>query len=105
MAQALKLRSPRSLESTFFLATFIAAIATVSVSASTILPCPASGSARLDPSSRGAMAEEQPKDSRKIDRGDLPAHGLGQRALLTRRGGWIEIEERPSLFSWRRWTS
>ena len=51
------------------------------------------------------MAEEQPKDSRKIDSGDLPAHGLGQRALLTRRGGWIEIEERPSLFSWRRWTS
>lgn len=35
----------------------------------------------------------------------LPVGGLGQRAYLTRRGGWIEIEERPPLFSWRRWTS
>ena len=109
----LRWRSRRSLESTFFVTTFIAALVTVSLSASTILPCPANGKGtfqdRLD--SRGPFSEEEvmSDDAKKTHTRyapeSLPVGGLGQRAYLTRRGGWIEIEERPPLFSWRRWTS
>lgn len=107
------------MESTFFVSTFFAALVTVSISASTILPCPANGSGslkkRLDPALRSALSEEDANagehakermDGRHGYKPDnLPAGGLGQRAYLTRRGGWIEIDERPPLFSWRRWTS
>ena len=64
---------------------------------------------RLD--SRGTFSEEEimSDDAKKAHTRyapeSLPVGGLGQRAYLTRRGGWIEIEERPPLFSWRRWTS
>lgn len=106
-----RLRTRRSLESTVYVTTFIAALVTVSVSASTILPCPANGYGalkdRLHPANRGAMLEEC--EERESTPGyvpeQLPIRGLGQRAFLTKRDGWIEINERPSLFSWRRWTS
>lgn len=106
-----KLRTRRSMESTVYAMTFLAALVTVSVSASTILPCPANGygtlTDRLHPANRGAMMEESEK--RESTNGftpeQLPIRGLGQRAYLTKRDGWIEINERPSLFSWRRWTS
>lgn len=109
----LRWRSRRSLESTFFVTTFIAAMVTVSLSASTILPCPANGKGNLQDrlDSRGTFSEEETMsdDAKKAHTRyapeSLPVGGLGQRAYLTRRGGWIEIEERPPLFSWRRWTS
>ncbi|WFD28259.1 hypothetical protein MNAN1_003267 [Malassezia nana] len=106
-----RLRTRRSLESTVYVTTFLAALVTVSVSASTILPCPANGYGplkdRLLPTNRGAMLEESEKQescSGYVPE-QLPIRGLGQRAYLTKRDGWIEIDQRPSLFSWRRWTS
>ncbi|KAL4399346.1 hypothetical protein ACI68E_003723 [Malassezia pachydermatis] len=107
----LRFRSRRSLESTFYISTFVAALVTVSISASTWLPCPANGQGtftnRIDPANRSALSEEEAK--RKAPSGyeanALPVQGLGQRAYLTRREGWIEIDEQPSFFSWRRWVS
>jgi len=106
-----RLRSRRSLESTVYVTTFLAALVTVSVSASTILPCPANGygtlTDRLHPANRGAVMEESKKQESTSGYvpEQLPIRGLGQRAYLTKRDGWIEINEQPSLFSWRRWTS
>ncbi|WFD07436.1 hypothetical protein MVES1_002800 [Malassezia vespertilionis] len=105
-----RLRFRKSLESGIFTATFVVAILTVSISASTILPCPANGKGsvkdRMDPHTRGAFAQEEQKtnDTPNAPKDTLPVGGLGQRALLTKRGGWIEIDERPPFFSWRRWT-
>ncbi|WFD31887.1 hypothetical protein MSPP1_002927 [Malassezia sp. CBS 17886] len=81
----------------FFLSTFVVALVTVSVSASTILPCPASGTgplgSRLGAHSRSALAEAAEKtEPTGVDREALP-------------GGWIEITEQPSWLSLRRWTS
>ncbi|PWN46554.1 hypothetical protein IE53DRAFT_322754 [Violaceomyces palustris] len=82
-------RTRRLATSSFFLATFFASIVTVSLSASTILPCPANRGG----GSRGALAE---KDQSRLDlRPNMPARGVGQRVLLTSKGGWIEIEEKP----------
>ena len=108
-----RLKTRRALESTFFASTFVAALVTVSLSASTILPCPANGHGalvnRFHPSSRGALSEEDEASGKHSQSGyhpeSLPVGGLGQRAYLTRSGGWIEIDERPSFFSGRRWTS
>lgn len=71
------LRTRRLATSTFFIATFAASILTVSLSASTILPCPANSRSK----SRGTLAEE----------GEMG--GIGQKVHLTRKGGWIEIEQ------------
>lgn len=103
----LRLRSRRSWESTFFISTFAAAVVTVSLSASTLLPCPAhERGARTE--SRETMAPTTPSTRTPVARPDreaLPVGGLGQKALLTRRDGWIDIDERPPLLSWRRWAS
>lgn len=70
-------RTRRLATSTFFIATFAASILTVSLSASTILPCPANRSG-----TRGMLADEQE------GREEL---GVGQKVHLTKKGGWIEI--------------
>ena len=90
-----QMRGRRMLETSVIVTTFCAALLTVSVSASTFLPCPVNNGP-----SRSALSEEK-----QIDREKLPVGGLGQRAHLTKQGGWIEIDERPSFFSLRRWTS
>lgn len=95
-----RLRLRKSLESSFFITTFVVALLTVSVSASSMLPCPAN---RADTGMRHAHAEDRPKHHAAVDREEMPVGGLGQRAYLTKQGGWIEIDQRPSLFSWRRW--
>ena len=106
-----RLRFRKSLESTFFVTTFVAALLTVSVSASTMLPCPANSHGSLASNMgngvRNALSEERPNQNQSngVDRESLPVRGLGQRAYLTKKNGWIEIDEQPSLFSWRRWTS
>lgn len=102
-----RMRFRKSLESSFYITTFVAALLTVSVSASTMLPCPANSHGSPESGVRSALTEEVPKKAQStgVEREELPVGGLGQRAYLTKRGGWIEIEERPSLFSWRRWTS
>ncbi|EST04858.1 hypothetical protein PSEUBRA_006179 [Kalmanozyma brasiliensis GHG001] len=73
-------RTRRLATSTFFIATFAASILTVSLSASTILPCPAARSG-----SRGVRADEE-KDARE-------QLGVGQKVHLTKKGGWIEIAQ------------
>lgn len=75
-------RTRRLATSTFFVATFAASILTVSLSASTILPCPANRS-----TSRSTLS--QPDDSARED----ALKNVGQKVLLTRKGGWIEIEQ------------
>lgn len=105
LPSALRARSRRGLESSVFIVTFCAALATVSLSASTLLPCPANGrgglSERIGANARGAFAEED--EESKLERASLPAGGRGQRAHLTKQGGWLEISDRPSIFSPRRW--
>lgn len=107
-----RMRFRKSFESTVYITTFIVALFTVSVSASAMLPCPANSDASLtrqmEKGVRNAFTEEQHKEQKNtsnIDRESLPVGGLGQRAHLTKKNGWIEIDERPSLFSWRRWAS
>lgn len=106
-----RLRFRKSLESSFYITTFVAALLTVSVSATTMLPCPAnthsSLTEQMEKGVRNALSEERPRQTHHagIDRESLPVGGLGQRAYLTKKDGWLEIDERPSLFSWRRWTS
>ncbi|ETS59469.1 hypothetical protein PaG_06387 [Moesziomyces aphidis] len=73
-------RTRRLATSSFFIATFAAAFLTVSLSASTILPCPASRAP-----TRGTMAEESDRER--------PRSAVGQKVVLTRKGGWIEVEQ------------
>ncbi|EPQ27592.1 uncharacterized protein PFL1_04730 [Pseudozyma flocculosa PF-1] len=74
------IRGRRLATSTFFLATFCASILTVSVSASNILPCPAPRRSIAD----GEPLTEEAEDG---DADSMPMKGLGQRVLLTRKGG------------------
>ena len=91
-------RTRRLATSTFFIATFVASILTVSLSASTILPCPANTRSKY----RGAYTEDQEhmQERHNIRQAaaaeQMPANGVGQKILLTRKGGWIEIEQ-PSI--------
>lgn len=92
-------RMRRLATSGFFVATFAASILTVSLSASTILPCPANVRSK----SRGALADydQQPThtadapSNTHIDHSLFPFNGVGQRILLTKKGGWIEIQQPP----------
>jgi hypothetical protein len=77
------IRGRRAFTSTFFWATFIGAIATVSLSASTILPCPAK--TRRQQLEQSAAAYRNSNDSES-------SLGQGERVKLTKKGGWIEIE-------------
>lgn len=79
------IRSRRLFTSSFFMATFCGAVITVGLSASSILPCPAR--VRRDQYRREVSLEE-PVDCVMEERLD------GERVKLTRKGGWIEIEER-----------
>ncbi|KIS66210.1 uncharacterized protein UMAG_05944 [Mycosarcoma maydis] len=72
-------RTRRAATSTFFITTFAASILTVSLSASTMLPCPANKRARA------TLADED------VSNTDDPMP-IGHKVRLTRKGGWIEIE-------------
>lgn len=77
------MRGRKAFTSTFFWATFLGAIATVSLSASTILPCPAKTRRRQLEESAAAYRNAQDDSQRGL--------GQGERVKLTRKGGWIEI--------------
>ncbi|PWY98049.1 hypothetical protein BCV70DRAFT_140975, partial [Testicularia cyperi] len=81
------MRARRLATTAFFGATFAAAILTVSVSASTILPCPANSRSKT----RGTLADTHTSSTPDSNE-SIPANGIGQRIHLTRKGGWIEIE-------------
>lgn len=73
----------RLLTSSAFFATFLAAIVTVSVSASSgALPCPARPGGSIAP-----LGMEGEDDAER-------AKSVGEKVKLTRKGGWIEIEPR-----------
>ena len=77
--------------------TFCASL--VTVSASTFMTCPVNNE-----KPRNTFYEDKPLEQEKhVEREKLPVGGLGQRAYLTKEGGWIEIGNRPSIFSLRRW--
>ncbi|KAN0064080.1 hypothetical protein ACQY0O_003244 [Thecaphora frezii] len=96
MLRLTSLRTRRFATSSFFLATFFASFLTVSLSASTILPCPANRNrgTRADSShhSNTTDSHSQSQEEAGASAQGLPANGVGQRVLLTRKGGWIEIE-------------
>ncbi|SJX62678.1 uncharacterized protein SRS1_16575 [Sporisorium reilianum f. sp. reilianum] len=89
------IRTRRLATSTFFIATFAASILTVSLSASTILPCPANSRAKT----RGTLADGHvaATDEQQDDEGTRQAWqgrgAIGQKVVLTRKGGWIEIDK------------
>lgn len=94
-----RMRGRRMLESFVFMTTFCASL--VTVSASTFLTCPVNNG-----KPRNTFNEEKQLEQEKlVEREKLPVGGLGQRAHLTKEGGWIEIDNRPSIFSLRRWTA
>ncbi|KDN36563.1 hypothetical protein K437DRAFT_210422, partial [Tilletiaria anomala UBC 951] len=77
----------RFLTSSAFVATFCAAILTVSVSASTALPCPArAGTAHVSIAAEDEHGQHTHRSVREA------SAGIGEKVRLTRRGGWIEIE-------------
>ena len=75
------IRNRRSFTSSFFLATFLGAIVTVSLSGSTILPCPAKMRREQYRSTMGSSGQDVGRTLSE-----------GERVRLTRKGGWIEIE-------------
>ncbi|CBQ72843.1 conserved hypothetical protein [Sporisorium reilianum SRZ2] len=90
------LRTRRLATSSFFIATFAASILTVSLSASTILPCPANSRSKT----RGTLADgdtapvEAHKEEQEGAREAWQGRGaIGQKVVLTRKGGWIEIDQ------------
>jgi hypothetical protein len=78
------MRNRRAFTSTFFLATFFGAIMTVGISASPLLACPAK--TRKDQAGRSMSSYNDKEDAERI-------LGQGERVKLTRKGGWIEIED------------
>ncbi|TKY86289.1 hypothetical protein EX895_005114 [Sporisorium graminicola] len=98
------IRTRRLATSTFFMATFAASILTVSLSASTILPCPANSRSKT----RGTLADSDhvtASSSPSPPAAEAEAAGggeqggwhsgaaVGQKVILTRKGGWIEIDQ------------
>ncbi|SPO26896.1 uncharacterized protein UTRI_10359_B [Ustilago trichophora] len=79
------IRIRRLATSSFFIATFAASILTVSLSASTILPCPANSRS----SSRGTLSDS---DSNEQNTNLIK----GQKVILTKKGGWIEVDLPPT---------
>lgn len=85
------IRARRLFTSSFFLATFCGAILTVSLS--TLLPCPA----RVAPGQYRRRSErEQQSSSVGVDDENTsrspPALVQGERIHLTKKDGWIEID-------------
>lgn len=78
------IRGRKAFTSSFFWATFLGAIITVSLSASTILPC----------SAKQRRLQDLQRVSTYHDEDD--SLGQGERVKLTKKGGWIEIEETRS---------
>ncbi|KAJ1599094.1 hypothetical protein NDA14_001624 [Ustilago hordei] len=84
------IRTRRIATSSFFIATFAASILTVSLSASSILPCPAN---RVP---RGTSAQAQVENeyiAREATGAEEETIPTGQKVLLTSKRGWIQIEQ------------
>ncbi|SPO27242.1 uncharacterized protein UTRI_10359 [Ustilago trichophora] len=78
------IRFRRLATSSFFIATFAASILTVSISASTILPCPANSRSQ----SRATLSDESIHPQSQSQSQLIK----GQKVLLTRKGGWIQVD-------------
>ncbi|KAJ1021966.1 hypothetical protein NDA18_005203 [Ustilago nuda] len=80
------IRTRRIATSSFFIATFAASILTVSLSASSILPCPANRAPR------GTSAQAQVENEYIAGAQEEPIP-TGQKVLLTSKRGWLQIEQ------------
>jgi hypothetical protein len=78
-----RFRNRRKYTSTFFLATFLGAIVTVSLS-ETILPCPAK--------TRNGQYRRNVAATYQDEAGDAGTLARGEKVKLTKKGGWIEVD-------------
>ncbi|PWN36865.1 uncharacterized protein FA14DRAFT_7492 [Meira miltonrushii] len=81
------IRTRRLFTSSFFLATFCGAIVTVSLT--TILPCPA----RVGPGQYRSRENRRASEEASASAAATDSLRQGERIHLTKKGGWIEIDK------------
>lgn len=85
------IRTRRLFTSSFFLATFCGAIITVSLT--TLLPCPARVGPGQYRSRENRIASEEATAVEAVNPTSDTKLRQGERIHLTKKGGWIEIDE------------